>query len=68
MDNVLQLSLYGNPTDGRNLWAEPRDTEYRADRKDLLELPLATSQHDIATNWIEANKKFGGEKYHGYSD
>jgi hypothetical protein len=76
---VLQLSLDGNPIDGRNLWAEPRDTEYGAKIKDELELrlmhlvcrgnlPLATAQHDIATNWIEAYKKYGGEKYHGHSD
>ena len=56
-----------------------RETEYGADKKDELELrlmnlvcrgnlPLATAQHDIATNWIEAYKKYGGEKYHGHTD
>ena len=78
-DHLIPLNIGGNPTDERNLWPEPRETEYGADKKDELELrlmnlvcrgnlPLATAQHDIATNWIEAYKKYGGEKYHGHTD
>ena len=75
-DHELPLNLGGSPTDLRNMWAEPRFGEWNAERKDELELklmdlvchghfPLATAQHDITTNWIDAYKKYGGEKYHG---
>lgn len=78
-DHDLPLSLGGSPTDLRNMWAQPRFGEWNADRKDELELklmdlvchgqlPLVTAQHDIAANWIEAYKKYGGEKYHGSAD
>lgn len=78
-DHLIPLNISGNPRDEHNLWPEPRATEYCADKKDELELrlmhlvcsgnlPLATAQHDIATNWIEAYRKYGGEKYHGHSD
>ena len=78
-DHLISLNIGGTPTDERNLWPEPRGTEYGADKKNRLELrlmnlvcrgnlPLATAQHDIATNWIEAYKKYGGEIYHGHSD
>lgn len=61
------------------LWAEPPDTEYGADQKDKLELrlmnlvcsgnlTLATAQHAIATNCIEAYKKYDGDKYRGNGD
>lgn len=78
-DHDLPLSLGGSPTDARNMWAQPRFGEWNAERKDELELklmdlvchgqlPLATAQHDITVNWIDAYKKYGGEKYHGSAD
>lgn len=53
--------------------------EKRLDKKVELELRLlmlvcqgalylVTAQHDIAADWIEAYKRYGGEKYHGSSD
>jgi hypothetical protein len=78
-DHLIPLSIGGNPKDERNIWPEPRNTEFGAEIKDELELrlmhlvcrgnlPLATAQHDIATDWIKAYKKYGGEKYHGHAD
>ena len=78
-DHLIPLSIGGNPTDMANLWPQPRNVEFGADQKDQLELklwylvchgqlPLATAQHDIATNWIEAYKKYGGKKYNGSAD
>ncbi|MGA2877694.1 MAG: zf-HC2 domain-containing protein [Bryobacteraceae bacterium] len=60
----------GGASDIRNLWPEPySSTEWNARVKDALEqrlhqmvcdgqLDLATAQHDIATNWIAAYKKY----------
>lgn len=78
-DHLVALSIGGHPTDERNLFPQPRNSQWNADVKDELELklrnlvcsgklPLATAQHAMATNWIEAYKKYGGEKYHGSSD
>ena len=75
-DHLVPIGLGGNPTDVHNLWAQQRGGEYNAEKKDELELklmdlvchgqlPLATAQHDIATNWIQAYKTYGGEKYNG---
>ena len=60
----------GGVEDIRNLWPEPyRDRLWNAHVKDALEerlhqmvcsgqLDLHTAQHDIATNWIDAYKKY----------
>lgn len=68
-DHLIALSLGGSPTDERNLWPEPRNSEWGADKKDELEfvlykkvcagqVSLAQAQHDMATNWIEAYKLY----------
>lgn len=73
-DHVVALSIGGHPTDPRNLFPQPRNSEWGADKKDELELrlmnlvcrgevPLAEAQNAMATNWIQAYKKYGGEKY-----
>ena len=75
-DDLVSLALGGMPKDKRNLWAQPRFGEWNAEKKDAVEykliglvcfsgLPLATAQQALATNWIEAYKKYGGEKYLG---
>lgn len=67
-DHLIALSIGGSPTDERNLWPQPRDSEWGADKKDALEfvlykmvckgeISLAQAQHDMATNWIEAYKR-----------
>jgi hypothetical protein len=60
----------GGASDIRNLWPQPySSTVWNARVKDALEqrlhqmvcdgqLDLATAQHDIATNWIAAYKKY----------
>jgi len=60
----------GGATNIRNLWPEPyHNTTWHAGVKDQLEerlhgmvcngeLDLATAQHEIATNWIAAYKKY----------
>lgn len=75
-DHVVPISLAGDPTDPENEYPQPRNSEWNAGKKDKLELrllslvchgnlPLSTAQHDIAADWIEAYKKYGGKKYHG---
>lgn len=68
-DHLIPLSIGGNPRDPRNLWPEPRKSEWNARKKDDLEfvlyrmvcrneISLKNAQADIATNWIEAYKKY----------
>jgi hypothetical protein len=68
-DHLIPLSLGGNPTDERNLWPEPRISEWGADKKDQLEfvlyrmvcsgeIGLAEAQQEISSNWIEAWKRY----------
>jgi hypothetical protein len=68
-DHLIPLSIGGNPTDERNLWPEPRNSEWGAARKDQLEfvlykmvcsgeIPLTKAQQEISTNWIEAWKRY----------
>jgi len=58
-----------NPRDPRNLWPEPRKSEWNAKKKDQLEfvlykmvcrdkISLAEAQHVMATDWIEAWKRY----------
>lgn len=73
-DHLIPLSLGGAPTDPRNLWPEPRQSAdgWDADRKDELEavlpqlicarkLGLQDAQQAIATNWIDAYRRYVGE-------
>lgn len=68
-DHLIALSIGGSPTDERNLWPQPRDTQWGASQKDQLEfvmykmvcsgeLSIAQAQHEMATNWIAAYKHF----------
>ena len=69
-DHLIPLSVGGNPTDPRNLWPEPRRSEWGADRKDELEfalykavchgqVSLAEAQNIFATDWISGYKRHG---------
>lgn len=68
-DHLIALSIGGAPHDPRNLWPEPRISEWDAKKKDRLEfvlykmvcaqeISLAEAQHAMATNWIEAWKRY----------
>ena len=68
-DHLVPLSVGGNPTDPRNLWPQPRNSEWNAERKDELEfalykavcrgeIPLVEAQNAFATNWITAYKRY----------
>ena len=68
-DHLIALSIGGAPSDPRNLWPEPRNSEWNAEKKDGLEfvlykmvcnqeISLAEAQHEMATNWIEAWKRY----------
>jgi hypothetical protein len=69
VDHLITPEL-GGTDDVRNLWPEPyASTEWNAHVKDELEdylrqrvcqgqLDLSTAQRDMATNWIEAYKKY----------
>jgi hypothetical protein len=69
VDHLITPGL-GGTDDIRNLWPEPyTSTEWNAHVKDELEdylhdlvcggkLDLATAQHDMASNWILAYKKY----------
>ena len=68
-DHLVPLCLAGAPQDPANLWPQPRFGEWSAHRKDQLEaklcrlacdgkVPLAEAQREIATDWIEAYRKY----------
>lgn len=69
VDHLITPAL-GGTDDIRNLWPEPyTSTEWNAHVKDKLEdrlhdlvcggkLDLATAQRDMASNWIQAYKKY----------
>jgi hypothetical protein len=70
-DHLISLELGGSPTSELNLWPEPYNTIDGARVKDVIEnklhslvcsgsLPLATAQHDIATNWWTAYVTYVG--------
>lgn len=78
-DHLIPLSIGGNPSDPRNLWPEPRLSEWSAARKDDLEftlfkmvchneISLKQAQYEIASDWIAAYKKYvpvGKVRRHG---
>ena len=68
-DHFVALGIGGDPTSERNLWPQPRNSEWNAEKKDHLEyvlqkmvcsgeILLAQAQHDMATNWISAYKAY----------
>ena len=68
-DHLIALSIGGAPDDPRNLWPEPRISEWNAGKKDRLEfvlykmvcaqeISLPEAQHAMAANWIEAWKQY----------
>jgi len=68
-DHFLDLANGGNPTDPHNLWPQPRNSEWGADKKDALEfvmhemvchgeISLKDSQTAILSNWIDAWKVY----------
>lgn len=68
-DHLIALSIGGSSDDPRNLWPEPRNSEWGADKKDRLEfvmyrmvcaqeISLAEARRAMATNWIEAWKQY----------
>ena len=69
LDHLVPLSIGGAPDDLRNLWLESWNGPNNAHDKDALEyvlwrlvcdgeVPLATAQTSIATNWIAAYKLY----------
>ena len=65
----MALSIGGAPTDERNLWPQPRNSEWSAGKKDQLEfvlykmvcneeISLKQVQREMATDWIEAWKRY----------
>ena len=68
-DHLIPLNIGGNPTDERNLWPEPRKSEWNAKKKDALEfalykqvckgsVSLKEAQDAYRQNWIQAYKKY----------
>jgi len=68
-DHLIALSIGGDPRDPHNLWPEPRKSEFNAAKKDQLEfvlykrvcrdeISLSEAQHEMASNWIEAYKRY----------
>lgn len=69
-DHLIPLSVGGNPTDPRNLWPQPRKSEWSAEKKDQLEfamykavcrgeVSLADARAAFAPNWIVGYQKYG---------
>jgi hypothetical protein len=68
-DHLISLELGGNPTDPRNLWAQPYTGTYGARAKDRVEnslhqlvcsnqISLFDAQTAISTNWYAAYQKY----------
>lgn len=71
LDHDISIELAGAPADPNNLWLQPYAGNLNAHEKDRLEnalhrlvcagkLPLATAQHDIASDWVAAYRQFVG--------
>jgi hypothetical protein len=77
VDHLIPLSL-GGSNSIRNLWPQSTKTSpWNSFVKDALErklhelvcerkLDLKTAQHEIASNWIEAYKKYVSRRYPSY--
>lgn len=72
-DHLIPLSIGGNPRDPKNLWPQHWTGDWGAHKKDRLEVaihklvcagkvPLAQAQHEVATDWIAAYKRYVVEK------
>jgi hypothetical protein len=67
-DHLVSLELGGSANDAANLWPEPGASPNRKDRLENKlhslvcagSVPLATAQHDIATDWISAYTRYVG--------
>ena len=68
-DHLIPLSIGGHPTDKRNLWPQPRKSEWGADKKDQLEfvlykmvcsgkISLSDAQGEMAHDWTSAWKRY----------
>lgn len=68
-DHLIPLNIGGKPDNQRNLWPQPRNSQWNADKKDELEfklynlvcdgkVPLAEAQKAYATDWIQAYKRY----------
>ena len=68
-DHLIALSIGGAPDDPRNLWPQPRISQWNAGKKDELEfklykmvcngrVPLAEAQREMAKDWIGAYKRY----------
>src|SRR5665647_2444381 len=68
-DHLIPLNIGGAPNDPRNLWPQPRNSQWNAERKDELEftlyklvcdgrVPLAEAQQEMAKDWISAYKRY----------
>ena len=67
-DHLIALSIGGAPDDPHNLWPQPRNSEWNAEKKDKLEfvlyrmvctqeISLAEAQYAMA-DWIKAWKRY----------
>lgn len=68
-DHLVALSIGGAPRDARNLWPQPRKSEWSAAQKDQLEIvlykmvcanriTLVNAQQAMANDWIGAWKTY----------
>lgn len=68
-DHLIALSIGGAPQDERNLWPQPRNSEWNAAKKDQLEfvlykmvckreITLSAAQQAMGLDWIDAWKKY----------
>jgi hypothetical protein len=68
-DHLIPLNIGGSPNDPQNLWPQPRNSEWNAEKKDVLEfklyklvchgqVPLDEARNAMATNWIKAYKQY----------
>lgn len=68
-DHLIPLSIGGSPDHPKNLWPQPRQSEWNAEKKDRLEfkiyrlvcegkVPLDEARKAMAENWIEAYKRY----------
>jgi hypothetical protein len=80
-DHLIPLSVGGAPSDPRNLWPQPRGTEWSAEKKDQLEfalykavcrqeITLDAAQKAFSLNWIESYKKYDSflRRYKGFGN